>query len=647
MERAATPLADTPARAAAAAEARLALDFTAEGVRLYLRGAEADWHCVGEAALLGPGFTERIAALRAEAEARFLARSPAWLWLPAEQVYALDLPPGAPEAMDAEAAGARIAAEAEIAEGGAALVVALSPPDAEGRVQALAALRQTAEEAVDYAGRWGFVPGVVGTRHAADRFGASGAAFSEPAPRGRTEPAQAAVAEAPAGGAHRVGWVWGLALGTGAVAGLLWALVAGIETTPRTPNPAAAPEALRLAWAEGPPPVVAGVPPGDVGRVAPSHPRPAEAPPWPPLPTPRESSVEPTAGMTPAASPTPRADRSARPSRSDGVPSAGALPADLASASPPAAPASTRFHLGRIGGEDPPRPPPPTRPTAPGLAKAGTLPMPLAPLAPLARRDGPGLAGSAAAPPSGDTAPPLPARVVGGPRPPALGAPGSAVARAVARDAGLSPRPLRGPPPAGLAPAPARADQAPGPTGVPGLGAAEASPFPPPRPDPTVPAPADLAGIPAPPPRPTAEPRAPEVPAPAATAEPEPEAGSRRLARAVSPVFRAPPPPERPEAEARPRPSPALPPLEEVLRGPRRSVGLAARARGLPLDRTALIGILQLETGRSALVRLPDGAVRRLSRGDDVGGWRVSLIGRDAVRLERSGQSRTLLLVGR
>jgi hypothetical protein len=73
----------------------------------------------------------------------------------------------------------------------------------------------------------------------------------------------------------------------------------------------------------------------------------------------------------------------------------------------------------------------------------------------------------------------------------------------------------------------------------------------------------------------------------------------------------------------------------------------AARDGELGLDHAALIGVLQTDGGRAALVRLPDGSIRRLGRGDLLMGWRVTLIGRDALRLERGGQTRTLLFVGR
>ncbi|MEM9736505.1 MAG: hypothetical protein AAF908_07865, partial [Pseudomonadota bacterium] len=78
-----------------------------------------------------------------------------------------------------------------------------------------------------------------------------------------------------------------------------------------------------------------------------------------------------------------------------------------------------------------------------------------------------------------------------------------------------------------------------------------------------------------------------------------------------------------------------------------RSVRQAATQSGMPLDRTSLIGIINLSTGREALLRLPSGRYRRVGRGDVLDGWRVELIGRDAMQLSRSGERHTLLLVGR
>jgi hypothetical protein len=60
-----------------------------------------------------------------------------------------------------------------------------------------------------------------------------------------------------------------------------------------------------------------------------------------------------------------------------------------------------------------------------------------------------------------------------------------------------------------------------------------------------------------------------------------------------------------------------------------------------------LVGILNFETGRRALLRLPDGSYHYVIVGDVLDGWRVSMIGIDAMRITRSGADRTFLLVNR
>ncbi len=102
-----------------------------------------------------------------------------------------------------------------------------------------------------------------------------------------------------------------------------------------------------------------------------------------------------------------------------------------------------------------------------------------------------------------------------------------------------------------------------------------------------------------------------------------------------------------------PRKRPALPALPKTLPSislPKispKSVQEAATEQGLPLDQVTLIGILDLESGRRALLRLPNGRYRSVVVGDVLDGWRISLIGLDALRVTRSGQDRTLLLVSR
>lgn len=121
--------------------------------------------------------------------------------------------------------------------------------------------------------------------------------------------------------------------------------------------------------------------------------------------------------------------------------------------------------------------------------------------------------------------------------------------------------------------------------------------------------------------------------APAATGEAEPLA--------------APLPPARPRAAAPRKVAAAAPALPPIGAAAPPSVRVAAVERGLPPDHAALIGILSLESGRKALLRLPNGDYRALRVGDVLEGWRVSAIGLDAMRVSKGGEDRTLLLVTR
>lgn len=111
----------------------------------------------------------------------------------------------------------------------------------------------------------------------------------------------------------------------------------------------------------------------------------------------------------------------------------------------------------------------------------------------------------------------------------------------------------------------------------------------------------------------------------------------------------APQPKPKPKSEATTLPSArALVPRSVRLDGPvSRSVSRAAKRQGLPLDRTSLIGIINVGSSREALLRLPNGRFRRIGQGDTLDGWKVSLIGRDAVRLQQGAKQHTLILVSR
>ncbi|HET7410139.1 MAG TPA: hypothetical protein VFJ13_08045 [Paracoccaceae bacterium] len=106
----------------------------------------------------------------------------------------------------------------------------------------------------------------------------------------------------------------------------------------------------------------------------------------------------------------------------------------------------------------------------------------------------------------------------------------------------------------------------------------------------------------------------------------------------------APRPPARPEQKARSFARAAAQPAFGGDPSPA-NIRQAAIRRGLELDNTSLIGVLDARSGRQALLRTPAGDFLKVARGDTVEGWRVSAIDRDAVRLTRGGRNRTLLLM--
>ena len=119
-------------------------------------------------------------------------------------------------------------------------------------------------------------------------------------------------------------------------------------------------------------------------------------------------------------------------------------------------------------------------------------------------------------------------------------------------------------------------------------------------------------------------------------------AAPTKFANPTSPL-----PNNRPALPAVARELPSVATLPSITGTAQRSIRAAATETGLPLDRTALIGVLNLDTGRKALLRLPNGRYRTVIVGDVLDGWRVSMIGVDAMRITRGGEDRTLLLVNR
>lgn len=98
----------------------------------------------------------------------------------------------------------------------------------------------------------------------------------------------------------------------------------------------------------------------------------------------------------------------------------------------------------------------------------------------------------------------------------------------------------------------------------------------------------------------------------------------------------APPPDARPAAIA-PEPAPAAcpPPCTgpaTAPRPPRRPADLGG------MRRARVIGVLETQTGRAALIRVPGGRILRVGEGSVLRGWRVTAIDADGVRLARRGQ---------
>jgi hypothetical protein len=153
--------------------------------------------------------------------------------------------------------------------------------------------------------------------------------------------------------------------------------------------------------------------------------------------------------------------------------------------------------------------------------------------------------------------------------------------------------------------------------------------------------------------RPLPRPAAPDVTEAGAEPDPHPEEeveaeGSDVPVPAASmsdsrlAAVQAPAPPARPE-----RPRQAAPAAAFRIQAAPPPVGSAAAQGSLSLDATSLIGVIDANTGREALLRTPSGDFLKVHRGDEVAGWRVNAIGQDAMRLTRGGESRTLLLVTR
>ncbi|MGF1502218.1 MAG: hypothetical protein ACFBSD_10410 [Paracoccaceae bacterium] len=733
---------------------RFALDLSQQGVGLFFRDTAGCWQAAGEAAFGDPDFERRLAALRRLARMRTGAVGPAMLWLPEEQVLVrrarLD---GGPAARQA-AAEALLERETPYARHDLALAV--SEPDAEGRVTLLGALAQTWREAVQQVEDWGFQPGIVSTRWQTTAFGRAAPVFRpvDRPPNIQLPPidppvdAPAPIDASPA--ARTVSPLEARAADLRRGPGLSRAGSAAHRSKPRrkTRSGRAGPGLLgRLAvlalllaaggiWigfgtgtgtgtgdlADG-----TGAPLQEDVGIAPAD-RPSTERSMTDAPTDPDRTLaalrrlapgmtEPTAGVAPppAASDGPAAlrdDVRRAPSRLDPPPltlgpspeppilTAGAIVADRLAEAPSApsrpeaaaaplvavpAPAPERGTgqdlLGPaadapslpdirtlrtaeaevappVGSDaEPARPPVPVDLRRPGLEIALPADLGRALSALSARRS---LEPARLTPP-GTAAWPRPRALSPPAEPEAV--PGAEVAaepsetpRAVLLGRQTLPDALPIPTPRARRPAQdgtaedALLSDAGTPTAREDLASpSDAAPATVETEPPTALAPERLGGLPLA--RPDRTGGAPSPPASPPPRETSPEPDAARAPRPEPLAVAVPVPEERPDAPADRRAerdaTALLPPLPGVLRPTGRNVRQAARERGLPLDQLSLIGVLDLEDGRRALLRLPDGGIRRVKTGDRIESWTVGAIGRDALRLLQAGDARTLLLVGR
>ncbi|HLS18607.1 MAG TPA: hypothetical protein VK090_02270 [Paracoccaceae bacterium] len=77
----------------------------------------------------------------------------------------------------------------------------------------------------------------------------------------------------------------------------------------------------------------------------------------------------------------------------------------------------------------------------------------------------------------------------------------------------------------------------------------------------------------------------------------------------------------------------------------RTSAGTPGTAHSALPGSTSLLGVLETSAGREALLRTGSGQVVKVTRGNMVEGWQVSSIDRNAIRLTRGSETRTLRML--
>ena len=138
------------------------------------------------------------------------------------------------------------------------------------------------------------------------------------------------------------------------------------------------------------------------------------------------------------------------------------------------------------------------------------------------------------------------------------------------------------------------------------------------------------------------------------------DAAPREAARAAQPAaqtrVRAPRPAPRParlaakaRAERPAQQAAALQPGAGVrprASGPRSVQAAATIPAAVSADAPLLVGVFGGADTRRALIRAPDGALRRVRQGDRFAGWTVSAIGPDSVQLRDGARAQTLRIPG-
>lgn len=609
---------------------RLALNLDSSAVTLFVRSDQYVWQPLGEAILGADDFSDQVDALRVEALVRGGEQGAVLLWLPPEQVItrSLQLAPGSEDAARAEATQ-QIAKDTEFEP--AELTVAMAEAEDPKETLVMGALLQTVHEAKDYGRRWGFPKTLVSTRVEHDRFGPNGPVFTPPATIARQ-----------AGHAVRrlaVAATVLFALG-GAIYGGYSALQPLLQepTEIRSSGPALASFAVVLDPISPEAAPIDQVRVGGAGSLAIQRLLVPEAERLNIYGTPRH--VGPFRPETPAALVVPG---EGAPMQVGGAPvhpayeRPGRLSSVLALAAPPDA-TSVRLAIQRISSAGPPREDVTSDNDGPSINHAGQADPQqedrLAALAPVEE--------NAPAAPDTSLDKDLPTVSEPAEASPANQSDNKPTAEDPAEETAE---------PESSPQAPTQMEEQPRPKPedfesiVAAVIAADRKEEPEARDD----SPVEVVNK-----QNQSEDSATQTASlvPDASAEPdqtetkaEPEADLN--AATVFAALQAPAPSKRPRVFERLAKQPvSTRPAIPAVTVPR-TVRSAARKVGLSLDETSLIGVIDARSGRRALVRMPTGDYRKVAKGDDLDGWRVSSISREAMRLTRRGQNRTLLLVSR